>query len=215
MSTILTALGADPIDPWTHTCWMATTPRSGSTWLCGLLNLAVGLPEQGKTYHRLEFCEHFHPKLSHRYPEYQPRVTKVHAHWMDDAMLIRALPPLDTKIIRLTRKDHIAQVWSMICSSQVGICNSSEPEQQALYRAQMGRVQVSQTDFSNHLLALARWERILDMYFSRHDCLRVEYEDLVKNTEQVVGDVLRWLEVENWTYVPGTLLKMAPAVDSQ
>lgn len=82
---------------------MICTPRSGSTWLCQLLNGSQGLPLDFKLYAPRGdiWGEHFNTECrsDHYLPADQPQVSKVHANWLVD------LPPLppETKIISLKR----------------------------------------------------------------------------------------------------------------
>jgi LPS sulfotransferase NodH len=201
---------------WPVKAWIVSTPRSGSTWLCSLLNLAVGIGDDFDDPEPGMFGEHFHPRCSHRFPEYEPVVSKVHIHWLDDPIFVRRLPPPETRIIQLIREDKVAQVWSMVCSSRLGLYNTKEPERRSAYRREMKSVTASQSEFSDHLKAIERWERLSNFLFANHPHrMLVTYEQLERDPESVVRRCFEFLTVPDtqWNYLPARCLRMRPEDD--
>lgn len=194
--------------PWPGPCWIVSTPRSGSTWLASLLNLATYRQECPRVPMKDLFCEHFHPKYGHTYPHYEPVVTKAHVNWLDDPLLIQRMPPLHTKIILLTRDDHVQQVWSMIASSASQIFNTKEEERREAYRQAFSEVRVSSNEITTHLQAIDRWERLGRFLFSHYDSYSLSYEELLSGPETQVTAILDWLGMEGACYQESAMLRL-------
>lgn len=204
-----TSAGCNPT-PWPSPCWIVSTPRSGSTWLSAMLNISTFRRECPEVPEKDVFCEHFHPKYGHTYPHYEPIVTKVHVNWLDDPLLVQQLPSLDTKIILLTRNDHVQQVWSMIASSASKIFNTKSEDRRDTYRQALMNVRVSQNELTTHLAAIDRWERLGKFLFTHHNIYQLSYEELLASPRVWVEAVLSWMgmSASDFSYQESEFLRL-------
>ena len=197
-----TAPAIDRYD-WPHPCWIVSQPRTGSTWLCDLLNGAVGISSESPD----AFHETYHPKIwvAGTAP---PRVTKCHVHWIEEFEHIDP-PPTSTRLIILTRDDNLAQAWSLLESSAAGRCHATTEDERKAYREVADTVRVSRKDFANHMLAIRRWTRLARLLFREHAMVEhVTYEQLRSDTPGTVERLMSFLAVAEWRHTDGTTLPL-------
>lgn len=192
-------------NPWTHSAWIVSTPRSGSTLLAGLLNVGVGLPSSiAKGFNSpYVFGEHFHPiSGSNAGGSDLPFVSKCHYHWIDEALVPR-LPDLSTRILILNRRDHEQQAWSLLTSGKLGTMHVYNEQALKEFQERAEQVPVTRAEIKTHVGSIERWERMTRFTFSNHDHVReVWYEDLMADPARVIAETYDWLEVTGGEYRP-------------
>ena len=193
-------------NPWPCRAWMLCTPRTGSTFLCSLLNAALGIVphDTGTIPERHVWAEHFTPEHCPHWEDFQridPIVSKLHIHWLEERG--SEMPTLSTKILRLSRADRVAQTWSLLGSGHLGTCHVHNPQERADYLGRESHVSVSRQEWYDHFHAIERWNRLLTLLTSQRDCLDVIYEDVIADRERELFRIMDWLGVatESW-HVP-------------
>ena len=180
-------------NPWGCRAWVLTTPRSGSTYLCYLLNRFNHLPldlDLQPEYNRFIFAEHAHPDVCRSREAFlslDPVVTKMHLNflWSFDLKL-----PADTRFVLLLRSPA-EQTASLIAGLQTCVTHLATSAELADYQ---------QRDFEFHRAETAELyvmtercnQELLDRTQGRH-VLLVHYEDLLANPVSVVRSVFEFL----------------------
>lgn len=180
---------------WPTRAWILCTPRSGSTLLADLLNLSVGREAVAfiKNPQRECFGEHFHTDHCATWEQFQkldPIVTKMHMHWLEER---GGDIPADTSIIRLHRRDRVAQTWSLISTGRIGFCHVVNEQQRQGFLTSESHVTTTRREFMDHYHAIERWERLMTLITSRLNVLDVWYEDLVADRAGTLANVMGFL----------------------
>lgn len=168
---------------WKEPAWIVTAPRTGSTYLCYLLNSFAGLPfdlVEDADRDRDIFGEHY--QLYRRDNQIDvagspPRVTKVHWHWLHrDGLQV----PSNRKIV-LRRRDRIAQAISLYFGNATKTAHCSNELQLAEWKRKP--VKWNPDKALSCLRQVTHWDEKL----AQIDGLSVFYEDLKKNPLSVVS----------------------------
>lgn len=194
--------------PWPQRTWILSTPRTGSTLLADLLNRATGREATAFIVEpsRDLFGEHFSPDFCKTWADFvrlDPVVTKMHIHWLEERG--EAIPP-DTKIIRLTRDDKVAQTWSLLVSGKVGFCHATTEHRRNEYLAGEAHVTTTRKEFYDHLHAIERWERLMRLITAGRDTFDVSYEELTSDRRaETLTQVMTFigLRPDEWTMPDG------------
>jgi hypothetical protein len=189
---LLTAItpdnGRDEVT-WVDPAWMVAAPRTGSTFLCYLLNNFAGLPldlVEDPEQDRDIFGEHYQLYFSEKGLDLggsQPRVTKIHWHW-----LIRHSITLPEKLIVLRRRDHIAQAISLYVGSTTKTSHCSD--ESAFKTWQSKPVEWDEARALMCLRRVRRWDEGLSTLTG----LTVFYEDLVQHPFAVTSHCFGYME---------------------
>lgn len=201
----------DELGPWGRRGWIVTAPRSGSTYLCYLLNAAVGerfdMPED-RAQARYTFGEHVALcRGTEKFLEWDPIVTKMHRHYLrgdlpgwDRAEVERRFPGV--RFVWLERS-LVRQAASLYFSDVTKVCQLETPEEQAAYRSRP--VAIDDGVLRQKYRQVAAWHRAWEHWLRRGAYLRITYEGLAADPAGTVAAVLDYLAAEQTHDLPAEL----------
>lgn len=196
---------------WRKSGWLLTTPRTGSTYLCYLLNkannLPLDLPESDRSLWRDIFAEHAHPNISiskKDFNDISPFVTKL--QWPHYEQLgFKNIPRRVIPII-LKRRDIFAQTVSNYFSIkfQQHHATSDESFQQWLCKKNDFDHDLMLETYHNTNIFSFVWDRILNKNRLKY---YIYYEDLLNNPIKEIQSIFSVLDTpfnppEDWLDIP-------------
>ncbi len=194
---------------------IVTSPRSGSTYFCDLLE-STGIAGYPTEHLRLaaqelaRYCDFDYLRLLHNLLQYRTTDngvfgTKLISHFLFEFKQSRfdfkqIFSSLD-KFIFLTRRDKLAQAVSLILAQKTDIWHIRDVANNINYQAKLKDIDINddllknveqKLDFINH--QEARLKKILAD--NKVEPLILVYEDIVEDAESQINQVLEFLEIE-------------------
>lgn len=176
------------VHAWNRRAWILTAPRTGSTYLCYLLNKAAGLPvdlTNDPQKDRCIFGEHLHPDYPHDFRSMDPLVSKVHWPHFAASGLER---PAETLFILLKRHDVLLQAVSNYVSEQLMQHHVATTDE--LRRFQAREVPLDEEKLVQHFRVVLGY----DQAWAGYDGLTIYYEDLHERPLATVKRIFEYLE---------------------
>ena len=173
-------------------CWLLTTPRTGSTFLCNVLN-------NTKRFDPL-FLEYFHERNIRR--ELCPKFAKVHAVQLPKGLIPENFYP-DIKYIVLNRRDIYRQVVSDYFAQKTQCWSVTSDK---AFTGDFGYMAIPREEY---LKRSVEWDRTFivhlyndfqkyrtawDVFLKERSFLTVDYDDLVQNPKKEIERILNYLE---------------------
>ena len=194
---------------------IVTTPRSGSTFLCDLLqksNLAgypaehLRRPAEILARHcQFDYIRYMKILMTRRATSNQVFGTKLISHFLMDYRkegleFDSFFQTYFKKIIYLQRRDKVAQAISLYLAKATGIWHIFNDETREQYNLKISQIQAEQCQIEKVKSLydfLVRQEKFIESFIQEHDItpLRIGYEDLVKSKEKYLNDVFDYLEI--------------------
>ena len=194
---------------------IVTSPRSGSTYFCDLLE-STGIAGYPTEHLRLaaqelaRYCDFDYLRLLHNLLQYRTTDngvfgTKLISHFLFEFQQTRfdfkqIFSSLD-KFIFLTRRDKLAQAVSLVLAQQTDIWHIRDVANNINYQAKLKDIDINddllknveqKLDFIDH--QEARLKKILAD--NKVEPLILVYEDIVEDAESQINQVLEFLEIE-------------------
>lgn len=193
-----------------------TTPRSGSTFLCSILQSIkiAGYPtehlRQASAF-LARNCHFDYLKLLHALIEYKTTPngvfgTKFISHFLevfeksklDFEQIFHAI----SHYIYLVRKDKVAQAVSIVLAQKTNIWHIIDVDNQENYQAKLERINIEKSlleEVHNQYLFIQQQEAYLTNLFTKYTLnpLIIEYEELVEDTPTEIRKILAYLNIDN------------------
>lgn len=168
--------------------WIATIPRTGSTFLAHLLNLVgnqpikmTGDPDQDKFI----FAEH---QFKYDMPSFDPWHTKA----MYEPVLSKMEGPPDHKLLLLTRRDLIGHATSLYLSNHTGVNACHSDAELEKYRA--ATVPWNELDGISCVAQVCSWTVTIRQWIGRANCLPIFTEDLMRDPEYIIRMIYAFMD---------------------
>jgi LPS sulfotransferase NodH len=193
---------------------IVTTPRSGSNFLCSILNSTniAGYPKEHLRQASLDLAKHCHfdyIRLLQILMTYQVTPngvfgTKFISHFLKDFQQTKfefdRIFKSISKYIYLVRRDKIAQAVSIIIAQKTNVWHIDHQNQQFNYQAKLQTINIDENLLNrvHHVYkSLQRGEISLTKLFENYRIspLLIEYEELLENKEEQLQKILDYLEI--------------------
>lgn len=192
---------------------IASTPRSGSTFLCELLSATqvAGFPQEYLRYPSqilTQYCQfdcvnYLQKLMTHKSTSNGVFGTKLISHFLQKHL--NSQPNLnqtleDFSFIYLIRKDTVSQAVSSFLAAKTKTWHIYSQKEDKKYQSRLDKVSIEDADFeqikSIHQ-KLLKQERFLEDFFKQRKIspLIVEYESLAKAPEENINKILAHLNI--------------------
>ncbi len=199
---------------------IVTTPRSGSTFLCDLLqksNLA-GYPAEHlrrpaevlARYCQFDYIRYMKILMTRRVTPNKVFGTKLISHFLinyreEGLGFDSFFKTYFNKIIYLQRRDKVAQAISLYLAKTTGIWHIFNDEIREQYNFKISQIHADQCqveEIKSLYDFLVRQENFIESFLQDHNIvpLRIDYENLVKSKEKYLNDVFDYLELNTDGY---------------
>jgi len=193
-----------------------TTPRSGSTFLCSILQSIriAGYPTEHLRQASAVLaknCQFDYIKLLHALIAYKTTPngvfgTKFISHFLevfqkakfDFGEIFQSI----SKYIYLVRQDKVAQAVSIVLAQKTNVWHISTHEKHQNYETQLEEIEIKESlleEVHKQYRFIQQQEEYLAKLFETYQIspLIVEYEQLVEHTEEQINYILNYLQIPN------------------
>ena len=193
---------------------IATTPRSGSTYLCNLLESTkiAGYPSEHLRLAAQELSRHCNFNylnlldnlMSYRVTDNGVFGTKLISHFLFEFKQtkpdFKQIFQLIDKFILLIRKDKLAQAVSLVIAQETEVWHLSDSAKNISYESKLENIVIDDAlldNVSQKYSFICNQEARLKKILANHERkpLIVVYEDLTENAELQIDRILNFLEI--------------------
>lgn len=215
-----------------------TTPRSGSNFLCSILNSTnlAGYPKEHLRQASVaiaKYCQFDYIRLLEILMTYQVTPnsvfgTKFISHFLKDFQQTQfdfdKIFQLIPKYIYLIRRDKIAQAVSVVVAQTTNIWHIDNPNRQLDYQTKLQTIDINEhllEKVHKNYLSLEQGEVYLNQLFEKYRIspLRIEYEQLLENKAEQVRQIFDYLNIEysqeNLSNLQSTFKKTGSSLSEQ
>ncbi|MGF1494313.1 MAG: Stf0 family sulfotransferase [Microcoleaceae cyanobacterium] len=194
---------------------IVTTPRSGSTFLCDLLQKSglAGYPAEHlrrpvevlSKYCQFDYIRYVKVLMARQTTPNKVFGTKLISHFL--IRYLEAGLEFDSffqdffqKVIYLQRRDKVAQSVSLFLAKKTGIWHIFNDEMQELYNTRVDQIELEECQpeaVKSFYDSLTRQEEFIEAFLQRSGVLplKIYYEDLVSCREKYLYDIYQYLGV--------------------
>ncbi|AFZ35725.1 hypothetical protein Sta7437_2176 [Stanieria cyanosphaera PCC 7437] len=215
-----------------------TTPRSGSNFLCSILNSTkiAGYPKEHLRQASVviaKSCQFDYIRLLEILMTYQVTPnsvfgTKFISHFLKDFQQTQfdfdKIFKLITKYIYLVRRDKIAQAVSVVVAQATNVWHIDNSNRQLDYQTKLQTIDIDDyllEKVHRNYLSLEEGERYLNQLFDKYQIspLRIEYEQLLDNKAEQIRKIFDYLNIkysqEHLTDLQSTFKKTGSSLSEQ
>ena len=205
-----------------------TTPRSGSTYLCDLLDSTAiaGHPSEHlrfaaqelSLYSNFDYLRLLDSVMEHRTTSNSVFGTKVISHFLfelqkakpDFKQIFRAID----KFILLIRKDKVAQAVSLELAQKTEVWHIHHDAKKASYKSQLDSIEIDDSlldDVAKKVSFIKQQENLLKNILANNNIepLVVVYEDILEDASTQINRILNFLEISK---PPGHTLQISSGI---
>ena len=192
-------------------------PRSGSTFLCNLLESTglAGFPAEHLRHHVeilarnccFDYLRYMQIVMTRKSSKNRVFGTKIISHFLPgyrrkDLNIDTFLNQHFSKYIFLIREDKVAQAVSIFIAQKTGIYHVFNESQKQEYNQQLEKIDLEEIDLkeiNKRYKFVCQQDKYLEKFCQDNqiDPLIVKYEELVNNPQQYISDILTYLGINN------------------
>lgn len=191
-----------------------TTPRSGSTFLCSILQSLqiAGYPTEHLRQAsavlakncQFDYINLLHNLMAYKTTSNEVFGTKFISHFLEVFQKAKfnfgEIFQSISKYIYLVRRDKVAQAVSIVLAQKTNVWHISNQEKHQNYETQLEQIEIKETlleEVHKQYLFIHQQEEYLTKLFKIYQIspFIVEYEQLVEHTEEQINLILNYLQI--------------------